>query len=104
MAAVTRPIAPRLISLSRWIAPLGLLGLLAVDGCTSAPPKQWYKPGGNYTTDQFMRDRTACTTDGNLDESCLQARGWIPLTGDVDTRTPMKGGPPDTGRERYAPK
>jgi hypothetical protein len=93
-------------AVTRRIAPLALLLLFTFStACTSELPKQYYKPGGNYTSDEFLRDRSACTKDGAVDEQCLLARGWVPLTADEDTRQPMKGGA-ESGKERtrYAPK
>lgn len=62
---------------------LGLMLLIFI-ACSSEPAKQWYKPTGNYTTDEFRRDRAACTKNGDVDEDCLKARGWIGLSADPD--------------------
>jgi hypothetical protein len=80
-----------------------LAALLSVlTACESAPAKQWYKPGGNYTTDEFARDSASCTKKDVVDEACLRGRGWVPLSADAE-RAPMVGGP-TPGKERYAPK
>jgi hypothetical protein len=59
-----------------------LLALLLVSlaACTSAPEKQWYKPGASYTVADFQRDEKACTNNRVVDEDCLKARGWVPLS------------------------
>jgi hypothetical protein len=52
-------------------------------GCARDTATQWYKPGVEYTLQEFKRDQTVCTTGGNLDEACLRERGWVPLSADV---------------------
>lgn len=65
--------------------PLALFLALvaAATGCSSHAETQWYKPNADYTVAEFERDRRACTRDRKLDETCLRARGWVSLTGDV---------------------
>ena len=48
----------------------------AATACASAPDRQWMKPGP-YTVEEFQRDTTTCTRDGDLDADCMQAKGWI---------------------------
>jgi hypothetical protein len=62
-----------------------LLPLVVLFGCGSATDKQWYKPNVDYTTAEFERDRVACSPKKNnvLDEACMKARGWLPLSGDI---------------------
>lgn len=70
--------------------------VLAFAGCTIGnPEKQWYKADGDYTTAEFERDRRACTTDRQLDEDCLRARGWTSLSYDAP---PIKNAPSGTPR------
>ncbi|OGK81515.1 MAG: hypothetical protein A2X52_10425 [Candidatus Rokubacteria bacterium GWC2_70_16] len=66
---------------------------LAAVACESVPEKQWYKPAGAYTLADFRNDEKACTRDRKLDEECLKARGWVPLSGDV---APTKAEPTPT--------
>jgi hypothetical protein len=62
-----------------------LLPLVVLFGCGSATDKQWYKPNIDYTAAEFERDRVACSPKKNnvLDEACMKARGWLPLSGDI---------------------
>jgi hypothetical protein len=86
---------PRVI----WSAVLLIAGLLTLAGCSSTPERQWYKPGP-YTVAEFRRDSEACMKDGRLDEACLRARGWVPLSGDPKrTERPTEPRPP--GAVRY---
>lgn len=55
---------------------LALVVAAAATACTSASDRQWMKPGP-YTVEEFQRDTTACTRDGDLDADCMQAKGWI---------------------------
>lgn len=61
----------------------------ALGACSLAPDKQWYKPGQNYTVADFQRDQKTCTKNRELDEGCLKALGWVPLSGDPD-KTPQR--------------
>lgn len=77
---------------TRRLMLLVLFSLVAV-ACESVPEKQWYKPAGAYTLADFRNDEKACTRDRKLDEACLKARGWVPLSGDV---APTKAEPTPT--------
>lgn len=61
----------------------GLALVASLGACSLDPEKQWYKPSGSYTAADFDRDSKACTKSRVLDEECLKARGWIPLSGDI---------------------
>jgi hypothetical protein len=84
----------------------GRVALLAIAtalaACTSLElPKQWYKPGVNYSVDEFKRDNAACTKDRVLDEDCMRSRGWVSLSGDEDkgpTRPLTPAGKPGQSR------
>jgi hypothetical protein len=57
-----------------------------VAGCgffTSEPERQWYKPGGRYTVEEFQRDKTSCTRSGKVDVECMKAKGWFYFSADV---------------------
>jgi hypothetical protein len=66
------------------IALLPLVALL-LSACGLATDKQWYKPNVDYTAAEFERDRVDCTPKKSnaLDETCMQERGWMPLSGDI---------------------
>lgn len=61
--------------------------LLIAAGCGglffSEPERQWYKPSGRYTTEEFKLDKAACTRSGKLDVDCMKARGWVSLSADT---------------------
>jgi len=68
------------------LALLLAIAALGLAACYSGPPdKQWYKPNADYTTADFDRDRAACTEKKTkeLDEQCMQQRGWATLGGDI---------------------
>lgn len=67
--------------MKRRDALLALAGL-ALAGCGTTAEPVWYKPGGNYTTAEFRRDRESCTRAGKVDPECLKARGWVPVSPD----------------------
>jgi len=79
-------------AVTRRLALLFLFSLAAV-ACESVPEKQWYRPTGSYTLADFRRDEQGCTRDRRLDEECLKARGWVPLSADVE---PTKAEPVPT--------
>lgn len=70
--------------------------LASVYGCASTEEPLWYKPGGNYTTAEFNRDRDACTRDKKVDPECLKAKGWVTVSPDRPAPTP----PPPQQRPR----
>lgn len=67
----------------------------AVAACTSEPGKQWYKPGGDYTVAEFQRDEKACTRSRTVDDDCMRARGWVPLSGDIGKKQNLSNDPRD---------
>jgi len=77
--------------------------IAALTACASSAEKQWYKPGGDYTVQDFQRDRTACEKSGQLDEDCLRQRGWLPLSADKEQPPPPPTSPrgSSTGGVRY---
>ena len=77
-----------------------LTAVVALAACASGSEKQWTKPGGDYTTAEFQRDRVACTKDKVLDEDCLRQRGWISLSADAD-RGPSSVTPAGTKGGKY---
>jgi hypothetical protein len=79
-------------AVARRLALLVLFSLAAA-ACESVPEKQWYKPGVSYTLADFRNDEKLCTRDRKLDEECMKARGWVPLSGDIE---PTKSEPTPT--------
>jgi hypothetical protein len=72
----------------QWSLLLMLTSSIVV-GCSSERDRQWYKPAVNYTTEEFKRDRDACTSKKDvLDEACMKQKGWVPLTSDRPANTP----------------
>lgn len=84
----------RLTAVACVLALAGSLGACSLD-----PEKQWYKPSGSYTSAEFDRDTRTCTKDRVLNEECLKARGWVPLSGDIVKKVPEK--PPAGASNRY---
>ena len=74
---------------------------LSLVGCSTERDRQWYKPTANYTMDEFKRDRDACTNGNTLDEQCLKARGWLPMTSDKPVEVGPKPASSNTIRGRY---
>lgn len=62
--------------------------LLGGAGCATTEEPLWYKPGGNYTTAEFNRDRDLCTQGKKLDRECMRAKGWVSVGRDLPTPTP----------------
>lgn len=73
------------------------LVVLSGSGCASKEEPLWYKPGGQYTTAEFMRDQQSCTKSKKLDPDCMKAKGWVQVSPDRPEPTP----PPNP--ERRAP-
>jgi hypothetical protein len=57
-------------------------------GCSTERQRQWVRPGGEYTTAEFRRDRDACTKSEGLDEQCMKEKGWVPITADREKEQP----------------
>lgn len=56
---------------------LSLLGIgIVVSGCAT-DEREWMKLDQKYTTAEFRRDLSECTTKGKLDEECMKGRGWV---------------------------
>lgn len=69
--------------LKGWALWLVALVLFGGAGCaTTSDEPVWYKPGGEYTTAEFNRDRDQCTKAKKLDHECMKARGWVPVSPD----------------------
>jgi uncharacterized lipoprotein YmbA len=75
------------------------VAILLLGGCASEPEKQWYKAAGNYTVKEWERDEAACTKDRVLDEECVKAKGWVPLSADLTKAPPPAKDP--KGNPRY---
>lgn len=75
----------------------GFLSLLILGGagCATVEEPLWYKPGRDYTTAEFHRDREACTTGKKLDHDCMKAKGWMAVSPDRPEPAPS---PPPRGR------
>ena len=85
----------------RRTLPLVLI-TLALASCTSGLPKQYYKPSGDYTSEEFRRDRATCTKSGQIDEDCLKALGWVGLSGDPDKgQSPVDPTPRTKGQRGF---
>ncbi len=83
-------------------AMLLTLMAIALGACTLSAPKQYYKPNSTYTTEEFRRDRTACTKNGEIDEECLKALGWVGLSADPDKGpSPVDPTPRTKGNRGY---
>ncbi len=90
----------------RWPTALLLVALLlaVVGGCVT-DTREWMKLNEKYTTEDFRRDREACTKSGKLDEVCMRARGWVAVNPGTKAETPKDPhsrdlGPPSS-RNRY---
>ena len=81
---------PDVIGRSRLLLLLFIVSTLPV-ACSTERQRQWVKPGAEYTTAEFVRDRDGCTKSNELDEKCMKEKGWVPITGD---RTPDPPPPP----------
>ena len=87
--------------MARRILLLAIATLL-LGACAFETPKQWYKPGDNYTVAEFQRDQTACTKNRVLDEACLRERGWAAISADEDKGpSSVRPPPPKAGGGRY---
>ncbi len=62
-------------------------------GCATTEEPLWYKPGKEYTTAEFNRDRDTCTKEKKLDHECMKARGWVPVSPDRPAPTPTTPSP-----------
>jgi len=76
--------------------------VLAAAGCglfVSEPDRQWYKPSGRYTAEEFKLDKAACTESRKLDLECMKARGWVYFSADTPpTVAPQPSGSGFPGR------
>ncbi len=85
--------------LTRRAAGLLSILLLSGSGCATVEEPLWYKPGRDYTTVEFHRDREACTQGKKLDHDCMKAKGWMPVS--PDRPAPATPTPSPTPRGRY---
>jgi hypothetical protein len=83
---------------NRW-SLLVFVVVSTLAGCGGDPSRQWYKPGAEYTLQEFKRDQVMCSKAGTLDEACLRERGWVPLSADVEVR-PKEPEPERVPRQR----
>ena len=86
----------------------GLLALLvvlpALGGCVT-DEREWMKLNERYTTEEFRRDREACTKSGKLDDLCMRSRGWVAVNPGTKAEAPKdphaRDLAPPSGRDRY---
>jgi len=64
--------------------------LLSESGCASKEEPLWQKLGKEYTTAEFNRDRDSCMKDKKLDQACMKAKGWVPVSPDRAEPAPIK--------------
>ena len=77
-----------------------LLAAFGAFACSASDGREWLKVDQKYTTQEFVRDHKACSRDGNPDEACMRARGWVPVNPSKTDAAP----PPDPvprARGRY---
>ncbi len=88
--------------MSRWVVLLLGLGALFLTGCGSLDDREWMKVDRRYSKEDLQRDYRDCSRKGDLDDSCMRQRGWIPMNPTKeDTQTkPMDPLRPQGGR-RY---
>lgn len=78
-----------------WVLAVALLSGF---GCATTEESLWYKPGGNYTTAEFKRDRDTCMKEKKLDQDCMKAKGWVPVSPDRPAPAATTPTPPPRGR------
>jgi hypothetical protein len=78
----------------RWSRRVLLVTVLVllVGGC-ALDNREWMKLSGRYTTEDFRRDRTRCTKNGDLDEVCMRDLGWVAVS---------PGGKGETAKDPHA--
>ena len=63
-----------------------------VAGCVT-DEREWLKLNQRYTTEEFRRDREACSKSGKLDDACMRDRGWVAVN---------PGGKAETSKDPHA--
>jgi hypothetical protein len=61
------------------LAPLLALACLGLAACSALDNREWMKTEQRYTKAEFQRDYKECSPKGDLDESCMRQRGWVPV-------------------------
>jgi hypothetical protein len=82
-----------------WIALTVFLPSLAVLGC-ARDDREWLKVDRRYTREEFQRDYKECTRKGDVDDSCMRQRGWVPVN-PTKEEAPKSMDPLSRGRGRY---
>ena len=81
-----------------------LIGLwvLSLTGCGAHDEREWLKVDRRYTKEEFQRDYRECTKKGDLDDSCMRQRGWVPVNPTKEeapkSMDPLQRGPGGGGR------
>ena len=75
----------------------------ALAGCVT-DEREWMKLNSRYTTEDFRRDREACSKKGTLDDACMRERGWVAVNPGTKTESPRDPhardiGPPSGRRQ-----
>jgi len=52
---------------------------LVLSACVT-DEREWMKVDRTYTTAEFRRDLSECTSKGKLDEECMKTRGWVTVS------------------------
>jgi hypothetical protein len=87
--------------MSARLAPLIAFACLALAACGSLDSREWMKTEQQrYTKAEFQRDYKDCSRKGDLDESCMRQRGWVPVN-PTKEEAPKSVDPLQKGRGRY---
>ncbi len=78
------------------LIPVGVA--LGVAACSSGATQEWMKINQEYTVAEFRRDYEACSKRGKLDDACMQAKGWVPVSPSKPEKPPEPYSPADMSR------
>jgi hypothetical protein len=82
------------------LAPLVALACLGLVACGSLDSREWMKIDQRDTKADLQRDHKACSKKGDVDESCMRQRGWVPVN-PTKEEAPKSMDPLSRGRGRY---
>src|SRR5207249_5439750 len=64
----------------RYRLTLSVLATALVVSACATDDREWMKVDRTYTTAEFRRDLSECTSKGKLDDECMKARGWVAVS------------------------
>lgn len=83
------------------VALLVVLSCLGFVACSARDEREWMKVDRRYTKQEFQQDYKDCSRKGDVDDSCMRQRGWVPVNPTKEEAPKSMDPLPNRQRGRY---